>query len=83
WHDLSYRPDMAGMVEDIAKDPGKALEGAKSTLEGLKQGGTGGLQQLLEGGAPRPETEPSAPAEGSETGGAPDPTETIKKLFGN
>jgi AsmA protein len=44
WHDLSYRPDLAGLVGDVAKDPAKALKGAKETLEGLtkppEEGGT-------------------------------------------
>lgn len=35
WHDLSYRPDLAGLAGGVAKDPGKALEGAKETLKGL------------------------------------------------
>jgi AsmA protein len=35
WHDLSYRPDLAGLVGGVAKDPAKALEGAKETLKGL------------------------------------------------
>ena len=35
WHDLKYRPDLAGLVGDVAKDPAGALEGAKETLKGL------------------------------------------------
>ena len=35
WHDLKYRPDLAGLVGGVAKDPAKALEGAKETLKGL------------------------------------------------
>ena len=35
WHDLSYRPDMAALVGEAAKDPAKALEDAKETLRGL------------------------------------------------
>ena len=33
WHDLKYRPDLASLVGDVAKDPAKALEGAKETLK--------------------------------------------------
>lgn len=42
WHDLSYKPDLAGAVEGLAKDPGKALEnlggGAGKALEGVLKG---------------------------------------------
>jgi AsmA protein len=41
WHDLSYRPDLTGVVEDVLKDPGKAAEAAKGLLEGLDKGGGG------------------------------------------
>ncbi len=37
WHDLEYRPDLAGLIEDAAKDPAKALEDAKETLKGLRK----------------------------------------------
>jgi AsmA protein len=33
WHDLKYRPDLAALVGGAAKDPAKALEGAKETLK--------------------------------------------------
>jgi len=42
WDNLTYRPDLAGMVTDIAKDPAKALEGAKDTLKQLQGGGESG-----------------------------------------
>jgi len=42
WDNLSYRPDVAGMAKDLAKDPGRALDaikgggsGAKDMLKGL------------------------------------------------
>jgi AsmA protein len=79
WHDLQYRPDLAGMIGAVAKDPAKALQGAKDTVEGLREGATGGLGQVLEGAT-------NAPAEGAESGGAgalPDPGKALKKLFGN
>ena len=41
WHDLSYRPDLAGVAKEVLKDPGKAAEAAKGALEGLKRGGDG------------------------------------------
>lgn len=40
WDNLSYKPDLAGMIDGIAKDPKKALEGLKKLIPG--QGGSGG-----------------------------------------
>lgn len=79
WDDLSYRPDLAGLIEGVAKDPAKALEGAKKTIEGLQEGATGGLGTMLEGVA-------KPPAEEGETapgGLLPDAGGVLKKLFGN
>lgn len=75
WDNVTYRPDLAGLVTDIAKDPTKALEGAKDTLKQLK-GGAGGLL----GGS-----DTTAPADsGESSGGAvPDPAKALKKLFGD
>jgi AsmA protein len=42
WHDLSYRPDTGAIVEEVAKDPGKAAEDAKQTLKKLKKSGGDG-----------------------------------------
>src|SRR3546814_9664610 len=42
WHDISYKPDLEGMLKDQLKDPAAALEnlqdgeGAKGLLEGLR-----------------------------------------------
>lgn len=76
WHDLSYRPDLAGMIGDVAKDPAKALEGAKATVKQLKDGG--GVGEVLKGIA-----EP--PAGGAEQGGglSLDPKKALKGLLGN
>lgn len=41
WDDLSYRPDLAGMAKDVAKDPGRALDTLK--------GGASGAKDLLKG----------------------------------
>ncbi len=38
WHDLKYRPDIAGLAGDVAKDPAKALEGAKETIKDATEG---------------------------------------------
>lgn len=76
WEAVTYRPDLAGMITDISKDPAKALESAKDTLKQL-QGGAGGL---LGGG-----DSTTPPADGGESGGSvvPDPSKVLKKLFGN
>lgn len=77
WHNLSYRPDLAGMAKDLMKDPGKALEGAKDTLKQLKDEG-GGLEGVLKG-----IVKPSA--DGSQEGGGalPDAKKVLKGLFGD
>lgn len=45
WHDVSYKPDLAGMIGGIAKDPSKALEAIKKSAPGLPKmpsvGGSG------------------------------------------
>jgi AsmA protein len=44
WHDLSYKPDLTGAIEDIAKDPSKLLDsvgGGTKALEGVIKGGDG------------------------------------------
>ncbi len=45
WHNLSYKPDLAGAIEGLAKDPGKALESlggdTGKALEGVLKGGDG------------------------------------------
>jgi AsmA protein len=71
WHDLKYRPDLAALVGDVAKDPAKALEGAKETLKGVTEGLGGALK-----GTDEPPAEGEEPAE-------LDPKKVLKKLFGN
>lgn len=45
WHDVSYKPDLASMIGDIAKDPSKALDAIKKSVPGLPKmpsvGGSG------------------------------------------
>jgi len=38
WHAIRFEPDVAGLAGDLAKDPAKALKGAKGTLKKLKKG---------------------------------------------
>jgi AsmA protein len=40
WHALSYRPDLAGMIGGIAKDPSKALEELKALVPGTSKSET-------------------------------------------
>ena len=48
WSDVSYRPDLEGMLKEQIKDPSAVIEqlqdgeGAKELLEGLKPGGESG-----------------------------------------
>jgi AsmA protein len=40
WDNLSYKPDLAGVIDGIVKDPKKALEWLKNLIP--RQGGSGG-----------------------------------------
>ncbi|MEQ8355521.1 MAG: AsmA family protein [Kiloniellaceae bacterium] len=48
WHDISYKPDLEGVLKEQMKDPGAVIEklqdgeGAKGLLDGLKPGGDAG-----------------------------------------
>jgi AsmA protein len=48
WHDISYKPDLAGVLKEQVKDPSAVIEklqdgdGAKGLLEGLKPGSSSG-----------------------------------------
>ena len=66
WDDLSYRPDLGGMVKEQLKDPGKALESVKGLLRGLTGPGTSG----------EPATEEAEPAP------ITNPLDALKGLFG-
>lgn len=72
WHDISYRPDLEGMLKDRVGDPAAVLEklqdgeGAKGLLENLKPDAGGGG----DGGS------------GSD-GGSGGPLDLQKRLFGN
>ncbi len=66
WDDLSYRPDLGGMVKEQLKDPGKALESVKGLLRGLTGPGT----------SREPATEEAEPAP------ITNPLDALKGLFG-
>ena len=80
WHDLSYRPDLAGLVGDLAKDPTKAVEDVKETVKQLQEGTGGGLGDVIQNIV-------KPPAGDSDEGGAgsliPDPGKALKSLFGD
>lgn len=46
WDNISYKPDLSGLVNEIAKDPSKALEGLKKLIPGGNKSGGGGLPDL-------------------------------------
>jgi AsmA protein len=54
WHDLSYQPDLAGMLTDALKDPSKIVDqveklGEGVSLEGAAEDVTKGAEGMLEG----------------------------------
>jgi AsmA protein len=83
WHDLSYKPDLKGMIGAAAKLPSKVGE----SVGGLVKGGAGGAKDAVSGtlgklkeiapaagGATKPAEAPSSPST--------NPLGTVKKLFG-
>lgn len=46
WDNLSYKPDLGGLVEGIAKDPSKALDGLKKLIPGGEKSGGGAVPDL-------------------------------------
>ena len=68
WHDVSYKPDLEGLLKDQVKDPSAVIEqlqdgeGAKGLLENLK---------------------PDAGSGSSGDGGSTSPLDLKKKLLGN
>jgi AsmA protein len=45
WHDLSYRPDLAGAIGD----PAELAKGAAGAVEGIVEGGAGTVEGIVEG----------------------------------
>jgi len=68
WHDISYKPDLAGALKGLATDPTKALDAVK----GAAGGGVGAIKDAA-GGIGK-----------SVTGGGDDanPVKKLKGLFG-
>lgn len=73
WHDISWQPDLEGLLKDQVKDPSAVIEqlqegeGAEGLLEGLVPGGGSGS------------------GEGGDSGdsGSSDPLDLKNRLFGN
>ncbi len=80
WSKPSYRPDLAGAIGNIAKDPSKMLEGAGGAADQLKDAVKdpgSALKSLMPG------ADTSTGTSDSDSGTAtPSPTDSIKKLFG-
>ena len=76
WDNLAFAPDLSGAIDEIIKDPTKALEGLKSVIPGTD--GTSGsnpldaLKKLVPG------------TDGSDSGSttSDNPLDNVKKLFG-
>lgn len=77
WDNLSFTPDLAGVVDELVKDPTKALEGLKGAIPGT-DGPSGD-------GNPLDALKKVIPGTGGSDGGSTssdNPVEGIKKLFG-
>lgn len=77
WDNLSYRPDLTGVIEGVAKDPGKLLEdpegAASDIIKGLTGGGSGSTSGSESGGE----------QSGEGDSGSTDPSKLLKGLFGD
>lgn len=76
WDNLAFAPDLSGAVDELIKDPSKALEGLKNAVSG-KEGAGGGnpldaLKKVIPGS--------SGSGDGSES--SDQPVKDLKKLFG-
>lgn len=91
WHDIRYRPDLAGIVTEALKSPTTVLEEGERTLRGLAGGllgelGLGGAPEQVAPESPDPsgaadESEPEPVAE-TEPPLPVEPVEELLKLFG-
>jgi len=76
WHDLSFRPDIEGLIRQQIGDPAKA----KEAIEGIRSGAEPAevLRSLVPGAAPAPEGAAPAP----ESAPPASPLDTLKGLMG-
>ena len=75
WHDLTYRPDLAGLVGDVAADPKKAAKDLKKSLKGIKDS--------LKGDEAGSEGAEGTDGEKAEELDLKKAGKTLKKLFGD
>lgn len=73
WDNLSFRPDLTGAITDIAKDPGKILDGAKD----LAKDPGSALKNLVPGGS-----DSGSGSSGGSTNPLQDGANKLKGLFG-
>ena len=83
WDDLSYQPDLAGMLTDALKDPSKIVDEVKTLGEGVSvEGATEGIAKeaegLLEG-----LTGGGKKSGDGESGDSSNPLGKVKGLFGD
>jgi len=74
WDNLTFAPDLSGAVDELIKDPSKALEGLKSAIPGTD--GAGGPLDALKKAIPGSESS------GDSSTTTDNPLDGMKKLFG-
>jgi len=67
WSDISYKPDLAGAIGGLAKQPAKALESMKNLIPGISKGADGNKKDSGD-------SKPALPI--------PDAVKQLKGLFG-
>lgn len=81
WHDVNFAPDLAGLIDNFAADPAKAIgevakgaegaiKGAKDAVKGITEGGGKGIGGLLKD------------VTGGDEAPAANPVKQLKGLFG-
>lgn len=84
WHDLSYEPDLAGILSDALKDPSKVLDqveklGEGVSLEGATEDVTKGAEGMLKGLTGGDDAAAGTAKEGEDSS----PLGKVKGLFGD
>ena len=80
--DLTYRPDLEGLVTDTLRDPGAVREQVEGLVDQLRGGGGAGPEDVLRNllqGAPEAAPEGEAPADDA---APPNPADAIRSLLG-
>ncbi len=84
WDGLSYRPDLSGLVGDVAKNPEALLKAGKNVGKGLKGGVKGVIGEIVGGaaGGASGDAAGGASGGGQESPAPANPLKTLKNLFG-